>query len=186
MATKKVPGRLIYAATVVAILGMTGGFVLASVVTVTSTNETSTTNQVAGANSVLISSGTAGSLSVAPGNVPAAVASCSSGTTSIPSAGGVGGPVSAYVSSTSGSATCTTGDYAQVYTITTGTTAPAGTYKIQVTTEWGVGPTLGENTLTFSLGTTLTSAATITLYVDYGGTLAPTGGITSLQIVITP
>ena len=183
---KKVPGRLIYAATVVAILGMTGGFVLASVVTVTTTNETSTTNQVAGGNSQLINSGTAGTIAVAPGNVPAAVASCSSGSTAIPSTGGVGGAVSAYVSATSGSAACTTGDYAQVYTITTGTTAPAGTYQVQVTTQWGVGPTLGENTLTFTLGTTLTSAATITLYVDYGGAVAPTGGISTLQIVITP
>ena len=186
MATKKVPGRLIYAATVVAILGMTGGFVLASVVTVTTTNQSSTVNQVAGADSKLISSGTAGSIAVAPGNVPAAVASCSSGTVTIPSPGGVGGTVSAYVSATSASTSCATGDWAEVYTITTGTTAPSGTYSVQVTTQWGVGPTLGENTVTFSLGTTLTSAATITLYVDYGSAMAPTGGITTLQIVITP
>ncbi|MCI4324564.1 MAG: hypothetical protein L3K00_01570 [Thermoplasmata archaeon] len=183
---KKVPGRLIYAATVVAILGMTGGFVLASLVTVSSTNETSTTNQVAGGNSVLLSSGTAGTLAVAPGNTPAAVASCSSGSTAIPSTGGVGGAVSAFVSATTGSATCASGDYAQVYTITTGTTAPAGTYQMEITTQWGVGPTLGENTVTFTLGTTLTSAATVTLYVDYGSALAPTGGISTLQIVITP
>lgn len=183
---KKVPGRLIYAATVVAILGMTGGFVLASIVTVTTTNESSTTNQVAGANSQLINSGTAGSIAVAPGNVPGSVASCTSGSTAIPSTGGVGGSVSAYVSATTGSAACTTGDYAQVYTITTGTTAPAGTYQVEITTQWGAGPTLGENTLTFTLGTTLTSAATITLYVDYGSSLVPTGGISTLQIVITP
>jgi hypothetical protein len=182
MGAKKVPGRLIYAATVVAILGMTGGFVLASVVTVTTTNQTSTTNQVNGANSVLISSGTAGSIAVAPGNVPASVASCTSGSTALTS----GNSASAYVSATSGSTSCATGNYAEVYTIVTGTTAPAGTYQVQVTTQWGSGPTLGENTLTFTIGTTLTSAATITLYVDYGSAMAPTGGISTLQIVITP
>ncbi|HXQ94579.1 MAG TPA: hypothetical protein VN864_05355 [Thermoplasmata archaeon] len=182
MAAKKVPGRLIYAATVVAILGMTGGFVLASVVTVTTTNQTSTTNQVNGAASTLISSGTAGSLAVAPGNVPAAVASCTSGSTALSS----GGAVSVYVSSTTGSAACASGNYAEVYTIVTGTTAPAGTYQAQVTTQWGSGPTTGDNTLTFTVGTTLTSAATITLYVDYGSAMVPTGGISTLQIVITP
>jgi len=186
MATKKVPGRLIYAATVIAILGMTGGFVLASVVTVTTTNQTSDINQVSGSNSKLIASGTAGTIAVAPGNVPAAVASCSSGTIAIPSGGGTGGAVSAYVSATSGSTACATGDFAEVYTITTGTTAPSGTYTTQVTTQWGSGPTLGVNTLTFSLGTTLTTAATVTIYVDYGSALAPSGGITSLQIVIAP
>jgi hypothetical protein len=182
MAAKKVPGRLIYAATVVAILGMTGGFVLASVVSVTTTNQTSTTNQVAGANSQLISSGTAGSIAVAPGNVPASVASCTSGATALTS----GGSTSVYVSGTSGSAACATGDWAEVYTITTGSTAPAGTYQVQVTTQWGPGPTLGENTLTFTVATTLTSAAVVSVYVDYGSPMAPTGGISTLQIVITP
>ncbi|HEV8049106.1 MAG TPA: hypothetical protein VGP88_00760 [Thermoplasmata archaeon] len=182
MAAKKVPGRLIYAATVVAILGMTGGFVLASVVTVTTTNQTSTTDQVNGANSVLISSGTAGSLAVAPGNVPAAVASCSSGATALTS----GGATSAYVSSTTGSTACSTGNFAEVYTIVTGSTAPAGTYQVEITTQWGSGPTIGDNTLTFTIASALTSAATITLYVDYGSPMTPTGGISTLQIVITP
>jgi hypothetical protein len=182
MVAKKVPGRLIYAATVVAILGMTGGFVLASVVSVTTTNETSTTNQVAGGNSQLITSGTAGSIAVSPGNVPASVASCTSGATALTS----GGAVSAYVSGTSGSTSCATGNWAEVYTIVTGSTAPAANYQVQVTTQWGTGPTLGENTLTFTVASTLTSAATITLYVDYGSPMAPTGGISTLQIVITP
>jgi hypothetical protein len=182
MAAKKVPGRLIYAATVVAILGMTGGFVLASVVSVTTTNETSTTNQVAGGNSQLITSGTAGSIAVAPGNVPAAVASCSGGATAVTS----GSAVSAYVSGTSGSAACATGDWAEVYTIVTGSTAPAATYQVEITTQWGTGPTLGENTVSFTIATALTSAATLTLYVDYGSSMAPTGGISTLQVVITP
>jgi hypothetical protein len=185
MAAKKVPGRMIYAATVVAILGMTGGFVLASVVSVTTTNTSSTDNQVNGANSALISSGTPGTIAVAPGNVPGSVASCSS-TAAIPSTGGVGGAVSAYVSATSGSSSCTSGDWAMVYTITTGSTAPSGSYQVQMTTQWGTGPTLGENTVTFTLANTLSSAGTITLYVDYGSPMAPTGGITTLQVVITP
>lgn len=185
MATKKVPGRMIYAATVVAILGMTGGFVLASVMSVTTTNTSSTVDQVNGANSALIASGTGGAIAVAPGNVPASVASCTS-TAAIPSTGGTGGAVSAYMSATSGSTTCTTGDWAMVYTITTGTTAPAGTYTVQLTTQWGAGPTLGENTMTLTLANTLTSSGTVTLYVDYGSAMAPAGGITSLQLVITP
>jgi hypothetical protein len=185
MATKKLPGRLIYAATVVAILGMTGGFVLASVLSVTTTNTSSTDNQVNGANSALIASGTPGSIAVAPGDVPAAVASCSS-TAAIPSAGGNGGAVSAYISATTGSTTCTSGDWAMVYTITTGSTTPSGTYQVQLTTQWGTGPTLGENTVTLTLANTLTSAGTVTLYVDYGSPMAPTGGISTLQIVITP
>ena len=179
-------GRALTVLVVAAAVSFVGGFVLASVVTITTTNETSTTSQVAGGNSVLINSGTAGSVSVNPSVVPLLVTTCSSGTVTIPSPAGVGGTVSAYVSSTTGSTTCTAGDYAQLFKIVTGSTAASGTYTTQVTTQWGSGPTLGENTVTFSLGTTLVSAATINLYVDYGTVLAPTGGITSIQVVIAP
>src|ERR1700691_1086992 len=111
--------RILFIATVVAMIGMTGGFALAAGLTST------TVNQSAGLYSVSTSAVAAfpTTPSVTVTAIPASVAACSSGTQTL--ANSV--TVNMYLPASTG-ITCTTGDFAEEFSFTSLTSAAAGVY----------------------------------------------------------
>jgi len=169
--------RLIYVATAVAVLGMAGGFVMASVLTTTNVNQGASFFQ--GGNNGANGYSTA-TLRVSA--VPASVTTCTSSTvTGATSAGSV----DVILSSTTGGTVCTTGDFAEKFTFNFSATISSQTNTITVTTQVGAG-TVQTNSGTVTLGTGSPSAftQTVDVYVDYGSVSPPSGGITVLDAVI--
>lgn len=169
--------RLIYVATAVAILGMAGGYVMASVLTTTSVNQGA--NFYQGGNTGANGYSTA---TLAVTTVPASVSACTSSTVTGATSAGTS---TAVLSSTTGGTVCTTGDFAEEYTFTFSATIATQSNTITVTTQVASG-TIQTNTATFTLGTGSAGAftQTVQVYVDYGSVSPPAGGITLLDAVI--
>ncbi len=169
--------RLIYAATAMAVLGMAGGFVMASVLTSTAVNQSASFYQ--GGNNGVVGY-TTPTLAVA--TVPASIATCTSGTVT----GSTSGATQTIVlSNQTGSSACATGDFAEEFVFSYSATITTQSNKLTITTQVAAGA-VGTNTVTVTLGTGVSGAftQTIDLYVDYGAVNPPAGGITVLDAVV--
>ncbi len=174
----RMSGRLIYVATVVAILGVTGGVAMGSLLTAQSLNQTASMYQGNSSNPVGY-----GTPALAIGYVPASVTTCSSGTVTEGSNNGV---TNVYFGPTTGATTCSTNDFAEVFTISySATITGVQTDKFTVSTQYGTGPTTAINSVSIATGASGSPwAQTVNIYVDYGSGSAPTGGISTLSLVI--
>jgi len=168
--------RVLYLATAVAMLGLSGGFVLAAGLTATTVNQSAalyTVNTNAPA-----AFPTAPTIQVTA--TPAAVAACTSTSQSLASGG-----TATLVLGASGSVTCTTSDFAEEFVVTSLATAAAGSYTFTIYTTYNTGsPVSGSASGTVTIASTLASAGTVDVFVDYGANSPPSGGISSLNLVI--
>ena len=166
--------RVLYIATAVAMMGISGGFVLAATLTSTSVTQTAALYSVSSSAAAAFPTSPAASVSF----TPASVAACTSSSVSLAS----GGTANVYLGASSG-VTCTTNDFAELLTVTSSATAASGTYTFTVYNSYGAGPTNGAATGTITIASTLSSAGTVNIYVDYGAVAPPTS-ITSLSLVV--
>lgn len=167
--------QLLYAVTAVAIVSTTAGFSLAS------TLSSSTVSQTASLYSVS-TSGVAGfptTPAVAVGSLPPGVSACTSSAVALAS----GGSAALYLPA-SAAVTCATGDFAIVLNFTSAANAGAGTYSFTSFDAFGTGPTTGAATANVSVASTLSSAGLVSVYIDFGTTTPPAGGISSLSVVV--
>ncbi|MCI4368044.1 MAG: hypothetical protein L3K09_00555 [Thermoplasmata archaeon] len=169
--------RAVYAATIIAVAAMAGGFALAAVLSSTMVNQSA--NFYEGGNTGANGYGSP-ALKVAVS--PAAVASCTSTTQLVSVSGGTGIVV---LSNTTGSAVCKTGDFAEEFTLSFSATVTTQTNTFTVTSLVG-GGTVMTNSGTVTVGTGASSAftATVDIFVDYGAVNPPPGGITTLDLVV--
>jgi hypothetical protein len=167
--------RVLYIATAVAMMGLTGGFVLAAGLTSTTVSQNASLYSVS--TSAVAAFPNTPTITVTA--VPASVASCTSGAQTLSS----GGSVNIYLGA-SGSVTCTTNDFAEEFTLTSLATAAAGTYTFTQYTSYGSGPTTGVSTGSVTISSTLSSAGTVNVFVDYGSLSPPASGIGSLSLVV--
>lgn len=169
--------RLIYVATAVAVLGMAGGFVMATVLSSTTVNEAA--NFYQGGNSGAAGYSTA---TLAVSSVPASVSTCTSSTVTGATSGG---SVDVILGSTTGQSVCTTGDFAEEFTFSFSETVATQSNTVTITTQVGAG-TVETNSAMVTLGTGSSGAftQTVNVYVDYGAVSPPSGGITVLDAVI--
>jgi hypothetical protein len=167
--------RILFIATVVAMIGMTGGFALAAGLTST------TVSQSAGLYSVSTSAVAAfpTTPSVTVTAIPASVAACTSGTQTL--ANSV--TVNMYLPASTG-ITCTTGDFAEEFSFTSLITAAAGVYAFTQYTTYGPGPTSGSAMGSVTVAATMSIVGIVNVYVDYGTASPPANGITALSLVV--
>ena len=168
--------RTVYIGTVVAMLAMVGGFVLAAAVTVTSIP--STQNIYQGTQTSTTDFPSSPTLAVSQSGNPTAAVAAVTGSTA------AGATLTLAMCANSG---CTFGatDFDEKFTftsITTVSSSAANTFT--VTTIWGSTPTTTQTALTYSSTVTHTGADTVVIYIDYGAT-APSGGIGTIQVVVT-
>ena len=170
--------RLVYLATLVALVGVTAGMAIAAGI-LSQTNVYQSANFYEGGNLGAHGYGAAG-LNVS--TVPVAVTTCSnapvSGATS-------GGSVNVYLASVTGGTTCTAGDFAEVFNVAFSATIATQTNTFTITTQIG-GGTVQTNSQQVVLGTGVSGAFTQTVfvYVDYGTVQPPATGVTLLDLVI--
>src|SRR5215469_1261054 len=167
--------KVVYGLAVLAMLSVSGGFAIASGLTSTSIAVSSSLFSVSLGGSTAFPS----TPTVIVGSVPAAVASCTSGPATLAS----GGTPSLYLPASAGVA-CTSGDFAVVLNFTSSATAGAGSYTFTVYDSYGTGPTSGSASASVVATVTLTSSATVSVYVDFGSATPPAGGIGSLSLVV--
>jgi hypothetical protein len=168
--------RVLYVATAVAMMGLTGGFVLAA--GLTSTNVTQNAALYSVSTSAVAAFPNAPTIAVTA--TPASVSSCSASPVALTN----GASVDLYLPA-SNSVTCTTNDFAEEFTLSSSATAAAGAYTFVIYTSYNTGSAVsGSDAGTISIGTTLTSAGTVDIYVDYGSVAPPSGGIQSLSLVV--
>jgi hypothetical protein len=167
--------RALFIVAVVAMIGMSTGFVMAAGLTST------TVNQTAGLYSVTTSAVAAfpSTPTVIVTAIPASVAACSSGSQTL--ANSV--TVNMYLPASTG-ITCTTNDFAEEFSFTSLITAAAGTYTFTQYTSYGAGPTSGSATGTITIAATMSIVGIVNVYVDYGTAAPPTNGIVSLSLVV--
>lgn len=170
--------RLVYVATLVALIGVTAGMAIAAGI-LSQTNTYQSANFYEGGNLGAHGYGTAG-LNVS--TVTAAVSSCSNapvtGATS-------GGTTDVYLSSTTGGTVCTAGDFAEVFNVAFSATISTQTNTLTITTQVGAGA-VQTNSQQVVLGTGTSGAftQTVDVFVDYGTVQPPATGITTLDLVI--
>lgn len=167
--------RVLYLATAVAMMGLTGGFVLAAGLTSTTVTQNAALYSVS--TSAVAAFPSAPTITVTA--TPASVSSCSSSAAALSN----GGTANLYLGA-SGSVTCTTSDFAEEFTLTSSATAVAGTYTFTVYTSYGAGPTVGSAAGSVTIGTTLSTAGTVNVFVDFGSVTPPANGIGSLSLVV--
>jgi hypothetical protein len=170
--------RLVYVATIVSLLGVTGGMAIAAGI-LSATNVNQGASFYEGGNSGANGYGTA-TLQVA--TTPAAVTTCS---TSAVTGGTSAGTVNLFLSSTSGSTTCTTGNFAEEFSVSFSATIATQTNTFTITTQVGAGA-VQTNSQQVVLGTGTSGAftQTVDVFVDYGTVQPPAAGITVLDLVI--
>jgi hypothetical protein len=167
--------RVLYLATAVAVLGLSGGFVLAAGLTSTTVTQSASLYSVSTTGVAAFPT----SPTVTVTAVPASVAACSApGLTLANSV-----TVNIYVPASTG-ITCTTGDFAEEFTFTSAATAPAGTYTFTQYTTYGAGPTSGSSTGSVIVAAVMSIPGTVNVFVDYGTAAPPTNGIASLSLVV--
>ena len=175
---KKVDRKLVYVATIVSLIGVTGGMAIAAGI-LSSTNVNQGASFYQGGNNGANGYGAA-SLQVT--TVPAAVSTCSTGAVSGSTSGG---SVDLLLSATTGSSTCTTGDFAEQFIVSFSATVATQTNTFTITTQVGSG-TVQTNSQQVVLGTGVSGAftQTVNIYIDYGAIQPPSAGITVLDLVI--
>lgn len=168
--------RLIYLATAVAMVSASAGFVMATDLTATSTTQNASWYQV--------TSSAPGAFPTAPtvdvSSTPATIAACTSTAQALTS----GGTANLYIGAKS-TITCTAGNFAELFVLTSSATAAAGTYTMTVFDSYGAGPTTGTGSAQVSIASALTSAGTVNIYVDFGTALPPSGGIGELDLIVS-
>ncbi len=172
----RLSGRLIYAATIVAILGVTGGLAMGTSLLTPST-VTQTASYYGGA-SGSVTGMPAPTLALAYSGGPACQATNSSTVS--------GKIVNVTMSAWSGATNCTSGHFSEEFTFTT-YSATISTVSIVFTISTQVGSFAYQSnsaTLTLGTGTSGAFTATIHVYVDYGANSAPTPGITALTLLV--
>jgi hypothetical protein len=168
--------RVLYIATAVAMMGLTGGFVLAAGLTSTTVSQNAALYSV----STSAVSGFPNTPTITVTATPASVASCSSSSVALTN----GASVNLYLGASSG-VTCTTNDFAEEFTMASSATAASGSYSFVIYTSYNTGSALtGSASGTITIATTLTSAGTVNVFVDYGNVVPPSGGIQSLSLVV--
>ena len=172
----KMSGRLIYAATIVAILGVTGGVTMGAFLS--STTVTQNANYYAGASaSVPGYSAPTLSISSSPSSTctSAAAGPSNSGTTNV------------VLNAWNGASNCTLGDFAEEFTFSFSATISTQANTVTITTQVGSDP-VQSNSATITLGPGGAPASftqTVHVFVDYpGSTQLPTGGITTLSLAL--
>jgi hypothetical protein len=173
MGTKK--RRTLYIVTVVAMLGLSGGFAMAAGLTSTTVNQASGLYSVS--TSAVAAFPTTPTVTVTA--IPASVSACTSGPQTL--ANSV--TVNLYLPASVG-ITCTTADFAEEFSFTSLITAAAGTYPFTQYTTYGAGPTSGSAAATISIAATMSIVGIVNVYVDYGTPAPPTNGIASLSFVV--
>jgi hypothetical protein len=176
--------RTLYAATMVAILGASVGFLFASALPAQSTvNQTS--NSYGVSNPALATFSTAPTVAVA--GVPASASGCN--TTASPwSFGTTSGTVNLYLGASAG-VTCAPNDFAEEFTFVTGSGGMPASTHFTVT----VFDTYSNNSVPYSgvsAGAITTTGAvsgttTVNVYVDFGSVAVPSGGIGTLDVVVS-
>jgi hypothetical protein len=161
--TKRIPGRTIYAATILAMLGLVGGYALATI-SITASTQTGEANYISAGGAITGLSYTSTVLSMTSNPAPAA----STGTSSAPQLLLIG--ANAFCANT-----CTAGDVAEIVTYTFTTSfAGAAQIKMQVTASSGGGSTTfylaqavvavsGTIVLTWDMGTSTSTITAVTL-----------------------
>jgi hypothetical protein len=167
--------RTLYIVTVVAMLGLTGGFALAAGLNSTTVTQSAALYSVS--TSAVAAFPTTPTVTVTA--IPGSVAACTSGAQSLAS----GGSVDLFLPASTG-ITCTTGDFAEEFTFTSLATAAAGTYSFTQYTTYGAGPTSGSAAGSVTVSVALSTSGTVNVWVDYGTAAPPTGGIASLSLVV--
>ncbi len=167
--------KVLYLATAVAMMGVTGGFVLAAGLTATSVTQNAALYEVS-TSSVAAFPNTP-TLSVT--STPASVSACTSSAQALTS----GGSVDLYLGASS-SVTCATGDFAEEFVFTSSATAAAGTYTFTSYTTYGSPATSGSSVAQVTISSALTSAGTVDIYVDYGSASPPASGVADLSLVV--
>jgi hypothetical protein len=159
--TRKWSRRTVYVAAIVAMVASTGGFALASVLSVAPVNQSASFYEGQGTG---VNGYSAPTLSVS--QVPGGVSVCSSGpVTDAASAHTVVVVVSAYT----GANNCSTLNFAEEFSLTFSATIVTQSNNFTITTQVGAGA-VQTNSITILLGTGASTAftATVDLYVDYG------------------
>ena len=175
-AKEKLGRRALFLVTVATMIGASVGFVFAAGFTVTSVNETAQWYQVS--NGAVPAFPTQPSVQIA--TVPAGVASCSPGTVTFSS----GTTLNVYLNSRTGSNSCSAGDFAELFTLTSANNAPVGNYTMEAFTTYGSPSTTGANSVVIQITSAFVTATTLNIYVDYRSATPPTGGITDLELIV--
>jgi hypothetical protein len=125
-----------------------------------------------------------GAATIARTTVPAGTSACTTGTKTIPLAGG---STSLVFSATTGGTVCTAGDFSEEFTLAFSSLLATQTNTFVVTTAAGGGPPgIDQEAVTLGvLGLPLPMTATVHIYVDYGSATPPSGGIDELDLAIT-
>lgn len=165
--------RVLYVATAVALMGISGGFVLAATLSSTNVSQSAALYSVSSAASAAFPTAPTASVTF----TPASVSACSSSAATLAS----GGTANLYLPA-SASVTCSGYDFAELFTLSSSATAGAGTYTFTVYTSYGAGPTTGAAQGQVTISTALTSSGTVNVYVDFGSTTPP-ATINSLSLV---
>ena len=175
---KGVDRRLVYVATIVSLIGVTGGMAIAAGI-LSSTNVNQGASFYQGGNNGANGYGAA-TLQVT--TMPLAVASCSTGAVTGATSGA---SVDVYLSATTGSSTCTGGDFAEEFVLQFSATISTQTNAVTITTQVGAG-SVQTNSQQVVLGTGSSGAftQTVNVYVDYGTIQPPAAGITILDLVV--
>ena len=164
-------------AVAIGMVSSTLGLVAAAVLSSTTVNESANFYQGGNSGANGYSSPT-----LAVTTVPAAISTCSSGTVTDSTSAGTANVI---LSSTSGGTTCTTGNFAEEFTLSFSATIATQSNTVTITTQVGAGA-VDTNSVTLTLGTGTSGAftATVHVYVDYGAVNPPAGGITTLDLVV--
>jgi hypothetical protein len=167
--------RILYIATAVAMIGLSGGFVLAAGLTSTTVTQTAGLYSV----STVAVAAFPTTPTVTLTAMPASIAACTSGSQTL--ANSV--TVDLYLPASTG-VTCTTGDFAEEFSFVSLATAAAGTYTFTQYTSYGAGPTSGSAVGSVTVAAVMSIPGAVNVYVDYGTATPPTGGIGSLSLVL--
>ena len=167
--------RLLYGLTAVAMLSITGGFAFASTLTSTTVGQSASLYSIS-------TSGVAAFPSTPTVQVSSTLPSVTTCTSS-PVALASGGSAWLFLPASSG-VTCSTGDFAVIFNFTSSATASAGSYSFTIYDSYGSGPTTGSAAGTVTVGSPLSSPGTVSVYVDFGSSSPPAGGISSLSLVV--
>jgi hypothetical protein len=180
---RRLSGRLIYLATIMAMIGIAGGTVMATLLTPIPTNQTA--NFYEGGNSGVPNYPAP---MLAPGsNV---VGTCTTSSTTVATST-TPATTNIVLASSGSTGTCVTNDFAEVFTFSFTISTPfvsSQTNTISITTEYGTGTTVYTNSAQVVLTTPSSGGpfvATLDIYVDYGSVNPPTGGIAVLDLVVT-
>jgi hypothetical protein len=167
--------RVLYLSTAVAVICLSGGFVLAA--GLTSTTVTQSADLYSVSSSAIAAFPTTPTVTVTA--VPASVAACSASTQTL--ANSV--TVNIYLAASSG-ITCTTNDFAEEFSFSSAATAAAGVYTFTDYTTYGTAPTSGSTAGSVTVAAVMSISGQVNVFVDYGTAAPPINGIAELSLVV--